>query len=107
MRSAGFARFGLDAGRSHPAPAGPQAGKQPTKGMAVADILGALQDAAAANPEKAQEVVADLKAKFDELTPEQQQQAMEKLGELRDKVANLSEDQKADIESFIRDKAGI
>lgn len=64
--------------------------------------LGALQDAAAANPER-----HELKARFDELTPEQKRQAMEKLGELRDKVADLSEDQKADIEAFIRDKAGL
>jgi hypothetical protein len=69
--------------------------------------MDALRDAAAANPEKAQELIGDLKAKFDSLSPEEQQEAIEKLREIKDKAANLPDDKKAEIADLIREKAGI
>jgi hypothetical protein len=73
----------------------------------MADIMGALSDAASANPEKAREVIIDLREKYDSLSPEQQREVMTKLGELKEKVAGLPEEQKQEIEMFIREKAGV
>jgi hypothetical protein len=73
----------------------------------VADILGALEDAAAAHPEKAEEVLMGLKEQFDGLSPDQKEQALARLGEIRDQVADLPEEKRAEIEAFIREKAGV
>ncbi len=75
--------------------------------MAGTPIMDALKDAASADPEKAQEVVGQLKEKWDSLSPEQQQEALGKLSELKDKVAGLSEEQKTQIADLIREKAGV
>lgn len=69
-------------------------------------ILDALKDAAAANPEKARDAFMQLKDQFDSLSPEDQQEAIAKLGEIRDKVAGLPEDQRAEIADLIREKTG-
>ena len=69
-------------------------------------ILDALKDAAAANPEKAREALTQLKDQFDSLSPEDQQEAIAKLTEIRDQVAGLPEDQKAEIADLIREKSG-
>jgi hypothetical protein len=73
----------------------------------VSEILDAMKDVAQANPEQAKQFVADLKARFDSLSPEQKEQAIAKLQELRDKIADLPEDQKAEIASLIREKGGV
>jgi uncharacterized protein YjbJ (UPF0337 family) len=73
----------------------------------MSEILGALQDAAAANPEQAKEFVGQLKEKWDSLSDEQKQEALAKLGELRDKIADLPDDQKAEIADLIRAKTGV
>jgi hypothetical protein len=73
----------------------------------VPEILDALRDAAAANPEKAQELVADLKAKFDSLSPEEQQEAIAKLKEVAEKAQNMPPEKKEEIAALIREKAGV
>ena len=65
--------------------------------MAATPILDALQDAAAANPEKARELLGQFKEQFDSLSPEEQQEAIGKLTGIRDQVAGLPEDQRAEI----------
>jgi hypothetical protein len=76
------------------------------KGVAATPILDALQDAAAANPEKARELLGQFKEQFDSLSPEDQQEAIAKLTEIRDEVAGLPEDQRAEIADMIREKTG-
>jgi len=73
----------------------------------VSDILSALGDVAQANPEKAGQLLDDLKAKWDSMTPEEQEQAKAKLMELKDKVASMSPEQQAAIADKIRGIAGV
>jgi hypothetical protein len=73
----------------------------------MADIMDALSDAAAAHPEKTKEIIIDLREKYDSLNPEEQREVMTKLGELKDRVAGLPEEQKQEIEMFIREKASV
>lgn len=73
----------------------------------MADIIGALSDAASANPERAREVIIDLRETYDTLSPVEQREVMAKLGELKENVAGLPEEQKQEIEMFIREKAGV
>ncbi len=47
--------------------------------------MDALGDAADANPEKTVEILGGLRAKFDSLSPEEQQEAIEKLKEIQAK----------------------
>jgi hypothetical protein len=78
-----------------------------SRGVTVSEILGAIQDAASANPEQAKQFVAGLKEKYDAMSPEEQQQAIAKLKDLRDQVAGLPDDQKAEIADMIRAKTGV
>ena len=73
----------------------------------MGEILGAIQDAAKANPEQAKEFVAQIKAKWETLSPEEREQALQKLGEVKDKVAGLPEEQKTEIANLIRERAGV
>jgi len=71
------------------------------------EIVSALQDAASAHPEKAQEVLATLKEKWASLSDDDKDQVVERLKELRDKVADMSDDQKAEIADMIRQRTGV
>jgi hypothetical protein len=73
----------------------------------MGEIMDALREAAAANPERAEELLGDLKAKFDSLSPEEQEEALEKLAEIKDQVAGLPEEKKAEIAELIRERAGV
>ena len=74
--------------------------------MAATPILDALKDAAAANPEKARELLGQFKEQFDSLSPEDQQEAIAKLTEIKEQVAGLPEDQRTEIADMIREKTG-
>jgi len=49
----------------------------------MSEILGALTDVASANPEQTKEFVAKIKERWETLTPEQKEEALQKLGELK------------------------
>ncbi len=65
------------------------------------EILGALQNAAEANPEQAKQLIQQLKAKWESMSAEDRQAALEKLKELQGKMANLSDDERSEIASAI------
>lgn len=69
--------------------------------------MGALRDAASANPEKAQELLGQLKEKYDSLSPEEQKEALAKLQEFKDQIADLPDDKKEEIAALIREKTGV
>ena len=60
-------------------------------------IIEALQGFAEAHPEQAQELIAKLSDKWDTLTDDQKNQVLEKAGELKDKVANMSLEERQGI----------
>jgi hypothetical protein len=64
---------------------------------AMADILDALKSLAADQPEKAVQVLDDLRMKWSSMTDEQKAQAKEQLGALTGKIAGLAEDQRRAI----------
>lgn len=63
----------------------------------MADILDALKNLAADQPEKAMQVLDDLRMKWSSMTDEQKAQAKEQLGALTGKIAGLAEDQRRAI----------
>ena len=60
-------------------------------------IIEALQGFAEAHPEQAQEIIAKLSDKWDTLTDDQKNAVLEKAGELKDKVANMSLEERQGI----------
>ena len=60
-------------------------------------IIEALQGFAEAHPEQAQEIIAKLSDKWDSLTDDQKNSVMEKAAELKDKVANMSLEERQGI----------
>ena len=60
-------------------------------------IIEALQGNAEAHPEQAQEIIAKLSDKWDTLTDDQKNAVLEKAGELKDKVANMSLEERQGI----------
>jgi len=60
-------------------------------------IIEALQGFAEAHPEQAQEIIAKLSEKWDTLTDDQKNAVLEKAGELKDKVANMSLEERQGI----------
>lgn len=57
-------------------------------------IVEALQGFAQAHPEQAQEIITKLADKWESLTPEQQEQVKAKALELRDKVMDMSPEER-------------
>ena len=60
-------------------------------------IIEALQGFAEAHPEQAQEIIAKLSDKWDTLTDDQKNAVLEKAGELKDNVANMSLEERQGI----------
>ena len=60
-------------------------------------IIEALQGYAEAHPEEAQQLVANLEAKWDSLSDEQKEQVKAKALELRDQVASMTPEERAGI----------
>ena len=63
----------------------------------MADIVDALKDLATQNPEKAGEVLDQLKEKWASMTDEQKAAAKEQFGALKEKVAGMSDEQRTAI----------
>ncbi len=70
-------------------------------------IIDAMRDAAAANPEAAEAMMADLRAQFDELDPGEQADVIAGFQELADDTANLPLEQRELIAQAIRDRFGV
>ena len=60
-------------------------------------ILEALQGFAESHPEQAQEIISKLSEKWDTLSEDQKQQVLAKAGELKDKVMNMSVEERQGI----------
>ncbi len=60
-------------------------------------IIEALQGFAEAHPEQAQEIIGKLSEKWDTLSDDQKEQVLAKAGELKDKVLNMSLEERQGI----------
>lgn len=70
-------------------------------------IINAMRDAAAANPEAAEAMMADLRAQFDQLDPAEQADVMAGFQALAEDAANLPLEQREMIAQSIRDRWGV
>jgi hypothetical protein len=60
-------------------------------------IIEALQGFAEAHPEQAQEIIGKLSEKWDTLSDDQKEQVLAKASELKDKVLNMSVEERQGI----------
>ena len=65
--------------------------------MSEQPILDALQTLAAEHPERAEEILTNLKAKWDSLSDDQKAQVAGRLAEVRDQAASMTPEQKQQI----------
>ncbi len=70
-------------------------------------IIDAMRDAAAANPEAAEAMMADMRAQFDQLDPVDQADVLTGFQELAEDTANLPLEQREMIAQAIRDRFGV
>ncbi len=69
--------------------------------MEVGDFITKLQTAVIDNPERAKEVIAEIKEKVAGLDPDSRAKVADAMDDLRARAANLPEDQKAQLQDVV------